>query len=526
MTQSPLNQRPVATRHFIHIDGRTVHYRRWGQGPVVLALHGSPQSSRTMTALGEGMAARGFCVIAPDTPGNGLSSPLADDCPETDAYALALKQFVDVLGLERFGLYGFHTGATTACAFAALYPERVTGVLFDGLPCWTADERAHFLADYLPPLRPHWDGSHMAWVWARMEEQLIFFPWHLPSPAARMDYDLPQPPHLHENALEMLEAGDAYRKPYRAAFVFDPARWLPRLRCEHLILVTAKDPLCPHLGRPGLKGANSNILPDSPALQQAAMGWLAARPGSIAPSLVENTDAFGIGRGQVQGVTGPIGWLGRRRGTGRPLVLLHDAGGNALDMRPALRLIDGPVLALDLPGHGLSSRAQPLTAVTNIAAELTAALCGLGLERPRVAGHGFGAVLAAQLAASGVASDSIALGMPAPAMDPVLGAPSLAPEWDGAHLLRAFRIARRERLFAPWYDGRQSQAILPQPSLDLPGIQARALSLLRAGTHWPAALQAHAAMDVAGLLEGLGSQHRLLAEGRGPAADWAHLLHA
>lgn len=512
------------TRHFVQIDGRTVHYRRWGQGPVVLALHGSPQSSRTMAGLGQAMAGRGFCVIAPDTPGNGLSTGLSDDCPESDAYALALKRFTDVLGLGRFGLYGFHTGATTACAFAALFPERVTGVLFDGLPCWNPDERAHFLADYLPPLRPSWDAAHMAWVWARMEEQLIFFPWHLPCPAARMDYDLPQPPHMHENALEMLEAGDAYRKPYRAAFVFEPARWLPRLKTDRLILVTAKDPLCQHLKRPGLQGVDSRIMADGPALTATAVDWLAARPGDVSPDPIDSTDAAGIGRGRVPGTTGPVGWIGRRNGTGQPLVLLHDAGGNAMDMAPALRLIDGPVVALDLPGHGISTRTIPLDDINAILAELTAAMAHLDLQQPVVAGCGLGAVLAAQLVAAGTASASIALGSVTPPMDPAKGAPSLAPEWDGAHLIRAFRIARRERLFAPWYDGRQSHAILPQRSLDLPSVQARALSLLRAGPHWPAAIKALAMIDSATLFTGLGDRHRTINDASGPASDWAHLL--
>lgn len=512
------------SRHFVQIDGRSVHYRCWGQGPLVLALHGSPQSSRTMAVLGQAMASRGFCVIAPDTPGNGLSTALPDACPESDAYAIALKRFADALGLERFGLYGFHTGATTACAFATLFPERVTGVLFDGLPCWNPDERAHFLADYLPPLRPSWDGAHMAWVWARMEEQLIFFPWHLQTPVARMDYDLPQPPHMHENALEMLEAGDAYRKPYRAAFVFEPARWLPRLKPDHLILVTARDPLCQHLSRPGLQGTDSRIMADGPTLTAAAVDWLVARPGSLAPDPKDSVDAAGIGRGRVPGEAGPIGWLGKRSGTGQPLVLLHDAGGNATDMAAALRLIDGPVLALDLPGHGISNRAMPLDDTNTILAELSAAMTQLGLERPVVAGHGLGAILAAQLVETGIASSSIALAPVAPPMDPARGAPSLAPEWDGAHLIRAFRIARRERLFAPWYDGRHSQAIVPQPSLDLPGIQARAVSLLRAGAHWPAAVTARARIDSSALFARLGDRHLTIPEASGLASDWAHRL--
>ena len=69
------------TRHMVTIASgkgvRQVHYRRQGRGPAVLMLHQSPQSSREFEPL---MAewATDFTVFAPDTPGYGLSDPLAD----------------------------------------------------------------------------------------------------------------------------------------------------------------------------------------------------------------------------------------------------------------------------------------------------------------------------------------------------------------------------------------------------------------------------------------------------------------
>ena len=65
------------TRHFANVSGRQIHYRRIGTGPAVMALHGSPQSSRALDAVGQALAAKGLSVIAPDTPGNGLSAPLS-----------------------------------------------------------------------------------------------------------------------------------------------------------------------------------------------------------------------------------------------------------------------------------------------------------------------------------------------------------------------------------------------------------------------------------------------------------------
>ncbi|MFV3076370.1 alpha/beta fold hydrolase [Niveispirillum fermenti] len=510
---------PIAqTRHFVEIDGRVVHYRRWGQGPAILALHGSPQASRTLVPFAEEMAARGFCVIAPDTPGNGLSTPLSAPLPDSAAYAAALAGFADALGLGRIGLYGFHTGATIACAFAALFPDRVSGVLFDGLPCWTAEERADCLAHYLPPLLPAWDGTHMCWVWSRMEEQVIFFPWHRALPSARMDSDLSTPAHLHANAMDLLEAGDAYRNTYRAAFTFRPDHWLPQVTADHLILVTRSDVLLDHLSRPGLAGVPARTVPDAAALRLAAVDWLAERPGDNAPAAPPATI-----RGFLDTTSGPLAWRGRLTGSGRPLVLLHRAGGHGGDFDAAIAQAGGPVIAFDLPGHGESTGHPMPDSLAGLATRLAEGIRAAGFNRPLVAGRGIGGLLALHLAADGVADRAVTLGDD-PLPDPAQAAPSLAPEWDGAHLVRAFRIARRERLFRPWHDGRQAHAIRPPADLEPADIQRRALCLLKAGPHWTQAVALEAAADVMALRSRVGERHRHLADavldGGGTVPGW------
>ena len=69
----------IETRHWVEVAGRQVFYRRFGTGPAVLALHGSPQSSRAIAPAARAIAAQGLCVIAPDTPGAGGSTPLAGE---------------------------------------------------------------------------------------------------------------------------------------------------------------------------------------------------------------------------------------------------------------------------------------------------------------------------------------------------------------------------------------------------------------------------------------------------------------
>ena len=93
----------AVTRHFVTIDGRwgprQVHYRRAGQGPVVVLLHQSPQSSREFIPLMQRWALH-FTLIAPDTPGYGQSDPLGPATVGIDMLATALGECIDALGLR------------------------------------------------------------------------------------------------------------------------------------------------------------------------------------------------------------------------------------------------------------------------------------------------------------------------------------------------------------------------------------------------------------------------------------------
>ncbi|MGC5198692.1 alpha/beta fold hydrolase, partial [Aphanothece microscopica] len=73
----------------------------------MVLLHGSPQSAWSLMPLMHRLAAAGLTAIALDTPGNGLSDPLSGADLDCDAYAAALKETLDALGLGRVGLYGF-----------------------------------------------------------------------------------------------------------------------------------------------------------------------------------------------------------------------------------------------------------------------------------------------------------------------------------------------------------------------------------------------------------------------------------
>jgi pimeloyl-ACP methyl ester carboxylesterase len=173
------------------------------------------------------------------------------------------------------------------------------------------------------------------------------------------------------------------------------------------------------------------------------------------------------------------------------LVLLHEAGGASRRFAPIIAEIAGsrPVLAFDLPGHGESATGGNAAGIDHFAEGVLAAMSSMGLTRSAIAGYGFGSLVADRLVKIGAAHAAGRLGKPIfPADEPAsVAAPSLAPEWDGAHLLRAFRIARWERLFEPWYRRDRAHAI-PQGDLDPGDVHSRALDLIKAGSHWTAAV--------------------------------------
>jgi pimeloyl-ACP methyl ester carboxylesterase len=273
-------------RGAVRVKGGAVHYRRAGKpgAPVVILLHGSPESASALYGVAGALEDR-FDVIGFDTPGNGLSAPLTLADPDADDYARSLLAFMDVMGIERAGLYGFHTGAGTAMSAALLAPERVAALALDGYAVWTPQEREDLLARYCVVHAPVWDGSHLARIWARLEDQLIFFPWNTPRLDARMNLAPTPLPVRLRRLRDWLTAWDSYPAPYRAAFKRDGLIGPDRTRVPTLLGAMARDPLSTHLPRMSAMSKAVRVArwgeDRAQALSEIA-SHLAAHPGAAA----------------------------------------------------------------------------------------------------------------------------------------------------------------------------------------------------------------------------------------------------
>ncbi|MDH3744127.1 MAG: alpha/beta fold hydrolase [Acidobacteriota bacterium] len=170
-----------------------VGYRSWGERSTetpVVALHGSPGSSRDFDTLGPHLGVDRL-VLAPDLPGFGSSEKTVPDY-SIAAHAEATAAMLDRLGIEEVHVLGFSMGGGVALELAARYPERVRSLT---LLSSIGVQELELLGNYFLNHGVH--GLQLAGLWALHEAVPHFgaldgFP--LDVPYARNFYDTDQRP--------------------------------------------------------------------------------------------------------------------------------------------------------------------------------------------------------------------------------------------------------------------------------------------------------------------------------------------
>jgi pimeloyl-ACP methyl ester carboxylesterase len=101
-------------------------------GIPVFLMHGFPYDPRTYDAMVPALIAAGCRVIVPYLRGYGPTRFLAPDTPRSGQQAALgndLKELIDALGLRRPVLAGYDWGGRAACIVAALWPDKVRGLV-------------------------------------------------------------------------------------------------------------------------------------------------------------------------------------------------------------------------------------------------------------------------------------------------------------------------------------------------------------------------------------------------------------
>ena len=119
--------------HSVTANGLRFAYLEWGRGPLVLALHGFPDTPHTWDVIGPALAAKGFRVVAPFTRGYAPTAMPASDTT-TRELGEDVVALISALGEERAHLLGHDWGAEAVYAAAGLAPERVITLTTVGIP--------------------------------------------------------------------------------------------------------------------------------------------------------------------------------------------------------------------------------------------------------------------------------------------------------------------------------------------------------------------------------------------------------
>lgn len=113
---------------FIEIQNLSVRYQVDGEGQSVLVLHGWSHSSDDWHRVQELLAGKGFCVIVPDLPGRGKTTPFTEPWGVGE-YNVLVEDFVEALGLKDFVLVGHSFGGRIAVRFGRLHPSLLKGLI-------------------------------------------------------------------------------------------------------------------------------------------------------------------------------------------------------------------------------------------------------------------------------------------------------------------------------------------------------------------------------------------------------------
>ena len=124
---------------FLEVQGMPVHYRRVGDGPHLLLLHGTGATLHTW----EGWTAAlrdSFDIVSVTLPAFGLTGPQPDGDYSIDAYVDFLEVFTTQIGLDSFYLAGNSLGGLIAWEYALAHPQQVQKLVLLNAAGWPRDQ--------------------------------------------------------------------------------------------------------------------------------------------------------------------------------------------------------------------------------------------------------------------------------------------------------------------------------------------------------------------------------------------------
>jgi pimeloyl-ACP methyl ester carboxylesterase len=126
---------PEIQHRSVTTNGITMHYAEAGAGPLVVMLHGFPESWYSWRHQLTALAAAGYHAVAPDQRGYGqTSAPEAIDAYTQFHLVGDIVGLLDALGEQKAVVVGHDWGAPVAWHCALLRPDRFRAVIGLSVP--------------------------------------------------------------------------------------------------------------------------------------------------------------------------------------------------------------------------------------------------------------------------------------------------------------------------------------------------------------------------------------------------------
>jgi pimeloyl-ACP methyl ester carboxylesterase len=151
---------PISDVQVVETPLLRVGYEAVGEsgGETVVLLHGFPYDVRSYDEVAPRLAAAGVRVVAPYLRGYGPTRFLSDETMRSGQQAAMGQDVIDLmdaLGIERAIVAGYDWGGRAACVAAALFPERIDGLVTVG------GYALQDIAGSVEPAAPH--DEKLAW---------------------------------------------------------------------------------------------------------------------------------------------------------------------------------------------------------------------------------------------------------------------------------------------------------------------------------------------------------------------------
>jgi len=120
--------------NYVTANGIRFAYHEAGSGPLVLCLHGFPDTAQSYAQLLPALAAAGFRAVAPYMRGYAPSGLAPDGDYSTPALGRDVLALIEALGEKDAGVVGHDWGAYAAYCAANLEPSRIRRLVLMSVP--------------------------------------------------------------------------------------------------------------------------------------------------------------------------------------------------------------------------------------------------------------------------------------------------------------------------------------------------------------------------------------------------------